>query len=115
MAVKNKQHIKASTLMETLAAMVITIASFTAGFMIYEQVIRSRKSDQRALAKAMVSAILNSDNVESEQLDDLHPGLKIQNTTEIYDQNVDLKIVVIRDEKGKILYQTKKLIYQDEE
>jgi hypothetical protein len=116
MVMKGLKYLAGSTLVETMAAMVIITVSMIAGFMIYDQVVRAKNVAQRIQAKAIVTGVLNKDfdvMMLGEEVSK-HGVLEVLETRSVYEPNVYKLKVDVRDEQRNTIYSESKLIMKYE-
>jgi Tfp pilus assembly protein PilV len=119
MVIIRRGHIKATSLMETLAAMIITVVAFSAGFMIFQNVLQSRNTAPRAHARQQISQLASLSNADALSEEEPSPTdlFHIEKSVKPYKDypNVDIITWTAKDANGKELFVQHKLIYRYEE
>jgi hypothetical protein len=113
-----RQHIRASTLVETLAAMMIIVIALTAGFMIYRNVMKSHNHALRLEARSKVDAYLAGAKKDElfEEFHRMEDGVELQSRIAAYRSAHDLITVTVtaKDQHGEIIYTQHELVYVHE-
>lgn len=114
MAMIKKNHIPASSLLETLAAMVIIIVSFSAGFGIFEQVLYANRTELRVVAKAEALRLIHSYQTDlNPTIETQSNNLIIQESWSNYETGTLKHEIVIHDKQGKQVYKIQKIVSDD--
>ncbi len=115
MVIVNHKRLKASSLVETLTAMVIITIAFSAGFMIFSNVAASGRSTLRMRAKQSalqyVAEIKSKRNFIDQNTNG--EGFQLQSRFQAFHDATDVQYmqIVARTPDNRILYQHHELIY----
>lgn len=113
MAINLRYRLKGSTLVEALAAMLIIVVSISAGFTIYDQVLRSQMNEKRALAKSIASQYMAkaSKSLVIGNNQTLLGSFNIKEATNEYSKNIYRYQIIIQDAQSNLMYKETRLIY----
>jgi hypothetical protein len=117
---KMKRHkIKSATIMETIVAMLILMISFSAGMVIYNNILSAGVNDQAMRASLEVEfvadSLIRAGNEEAQQLSRSGLVYEVKYTADERNPGLVIMSVVCRDEQKRQLAENVRLIESDGE
>ena len=112
---KTKKRIKASSLVETMIAMVLIIIAFGAGNMIYHQILKTEYLEAKAIANARLHTMLETAKektlLEEERIE--IEGMIIEKTVEKSPWAADTYLLHLEayDGQERLICELKEIIY----
>jgi hypothetical protein len=109
--------IKSATIMETIVAMLILMISFSAGMVIYNNILSAGVNDQamRASLEAefVADSLIRADNEDAQQLSRSGLVYEVKYTADERNPGLAIMSVICRDEHKKQLAENVRLIESD--
>ena len=112
---KTKKRIKASSLVETMIAMVLIIIAFGAGNLIYHQILRTEYLEAKAIANARLHNLLETAKEEASLKEERIEieGMLIEKTVEQSPWAADTYLLHLQayDGSERLICELKEIIY----
>lgn len=116
---KNKQKLKAISIIESMVAMVLIVISFGAGMALFLQILTTDKLTSNTKARVILNQIIEESKYSQKYIDETleREGLTIEKKISPYDKQANAYIISLEalDSKYHQLVQIREIIYIPEE